>query len=102
MATKYCCFRSKLPILKQVISSNIVRAIEHGTFEDTASARILQATIVWHDEMLHHEQYTGESPAMIPAIHPASTLQCSLFHLRLNSMMTISSSHLNNPGTGKL
>ena len=54
-----------MPILKQVISSNIVRAIEHGTFEDTASATILQASVVWHDEMLHHEQYTGESPAML-------------------------------------
>ena len=64
MAAKYRCFRRTLPILKQVISSKIVRAIEHRTVEDICTATILQASMVWHDEMLHLEQYTGESSAM--------------------------------------
>ena len=70
MAAKYHCFRRKLPILKRVISSKSVRAIEHRAVEDTSTATIIQDRIVWHDTMLHHEQYTGESSAMfLPMIN---------------------------------
>ena len=47
-----------------------MRAIEHRTVEDISTATILQASMVWLDEMLHHEQYTGESSAMfLPVIN---------------------------------
>ena len=48
----------------QVISSKIVKQIEHRTVENISTATIIHASMVWHDEMLHHEQYTGESSAM--------------------------------------
>ena len=64
MAAKYHCFRRKLPILKQVISSKNVIAIEHRTVEDIPTETILQASKVWHDEMVHHEHYNGESSTM--------------------------------------
>ena len=44
--------------------------IEHRTVEYISTATIPQASMVWHDAMLHHEQYTGESSAMfVPIIN---------------------------------
>ena len=70
MAAKYRCFTRELLIMKQLISSKSVRAIGYRTVEDISSVRILQASMVWHDEMLHHEKYTEEfSAKFLPMIN---------------------------------
>ena len=42
-----------------------MREIEHHTVEYISTATIVQGSRVWHDEMLHHKQYTGEPSAML-------------------------------------
>ena len=43
----------------------MVRTREHRTVEDISTAISLEASMIWHDDNLHHEQYTGEYSAML-------------------------------------